>query len=613
MGDSEIHVGYKMKGKIMGFPGRMIQKFKTVISNSKFLLAVMINVFFLLLALLFCDMKYEVSDDFIMSTIMSGVYGECPNPHMIFVNIVLGYFLMPIYKVFPGISWYFVLQIIIIFLSSIVVSFILLEKVEKVKAALLSIMLILFFVNDMYILMQFTKTAMFAIMSGSWLFLDTLFYGKNRWRILIGGSLCIVGTMIRFYVIYLAGVFLIFIIGYEVIRMIRTHSDRRILKKKLEKVVIGGCILVGVSFGLNELDQYLYEQEESYAFFRQYGKARGEIVDHTDHGYEAYAEELGKIGISENDYYMMKKWGFADNDFFTLERMQQTADIIKSYNRKQWSGWEAIIEKIQERKITNYPVFMANMILLLLGVFLNYEKWWISIAVNGIGWFYILYFFIRDRTVYRTEFAVFLGVFLCSMYFWIEVKEKKIDYTEIKNKCGVLIIVLCIVKGSIYLPDRTYMNVTPYEKKSYVENIFFESWNYDARKYRKVINKIECKSGLLDEFYSNSEKFYFLDFNTTIQTLYYEWSPWETIESEEYQNYYYLSGITTNFPEVVNKFESERLSNPLKALVKEQVYVVDNYNVDLKLNYLKEHYFPNARVELIKEIDGYQIWKFYEK
>ena len=179
MGDSEIHVGYKMKGKIMGFPGRMIQKFKTVISNSKFLLAVMINVFFLLLVLLFCDMKYEVSDDFIMSTIMSGVYGECPNPHMIFVNIVLGYFLMPIYKVFPGISWYFVLQIIIIFLSSIVVSFILLEKVEKVKAALLSIMLILFFVNDMYILMQFTKTAMFAIMSGSWLFLDTLLDRKS--------------------------------------------------------------------------------------------------------------------------------------------------------------------------------------------------------------------------------------------------------------------------------------------------------------------------------------------------------------------------------------------------------------------------------------------------
>lgn len=591
----------------------VILKLKTVISNSKLLLALLINGFFLLLVLLFCDMKYEVSDDFIMSTIISGVYTGRPNPHMIFVNIVLGYMLEPFYKIFPGISWYFLFQIIIIFVSSIVVTFVVLEKADKVKGVLLSIIFLLFFVNDMYILMQFTKTAMFVVISGSWLFLDALFYEKNRRRVLIGGGLCVIGTMVRFYVIYLAGGFLIFIIGYEVVKMIRAQSDRRISRKKIGRIVIGGSILIGVSFGLNELDQCLYEKDEAYAFFREYGKARGEIVDYLDYGYEAYANELGEIGISENDYYMLKKWGFADNDFFTLERVQKTADIIKSYNRKQWSGWEAIIEKIQERKITNYPVFMANIFLLLLGLFLNYEKLWTSVVVNGIGWCYILYFFIRDRNVYRTEFAVFLGVFLCCIYFWTEDKKKNVNYVEIRKKCGVVIIALCIVKSIIYLPDRTYMNVSSEEKKNYVENIFFESWNYDARKYRKVVNKVECKSGLLDEFHNNSEKFYFLDFNTTIQTLYYEWSPWETVDNEDYQNYYYLSGITSNFPAVVNKFEAEKVSNPLRDLVKEYVYVVDNYYVDIKLNYLKEHYFPNARAELYKEVDGYQIWKFYKE
>ena len=95
----------------------VILKLKTVISNSKLLLALLINGFFLLLVLLFCDMKYEVSDDFIMSTIISGVYTGRPNPHMIFVNIVLGYMLEPFYKIFPGISWYFLFQIIIIFVS----------------------------------------------------------------------------------------------------------------------------------------------------------------------------------------------------------------------------------------------------------------------------------------------------------------------------------------------------------------------------------------------------------------------------------------------------------------------------------------------------------------
>lgn len=590
-----------------------IQKLKIVILNSKLLLALLINGFVLLLVLLFCDMKYEVSDDFIMSTIMSGVYTGHPNPHMIFINIVLGYILAPLYKIFPGISWYFLLQVLIIFVSSIVVTFALLEKAGKVKGVLLSVILLLFFANDMYILMQFTKTAMFAVLSGSWLFLDALFYEKNRWRALIGGALCVIGTMVRFYVIYLAGGFLIFIIGYEVVMMIRAQSDRRIARKKLGRIVIGGCVLIGVSFGLNELDQCLYEKEESYAFFREYGRARGEIVDYLDYGYEAYAKELGEIGISENDYYMLKRWGFADNDFFTLERVRQTADIIKSYNRKQWSGWEAVIEKIQERKITNYPVFMVNIILLILGLFLNYEKLWTSFIVNGIGWCYILYFFIRDRTVYRTEFAVFLGVFLCCAYFWTEETEKNKNDLKMKRRCGVIIAALCIVKSIVYLPDRTYMNVSPGEKKNYIEGVFFESWNYDARKYRKVVNRVECKSELLEEFHDNPGKFYFLDFNTTIQTLYYEWSPWETVDDEDYQNYYYLSGITSNFPAVVNKFEAERVSNPLKDLVKEYVYVVDNYNVDIKLNYLKEHYFPNARVELYKEIDGYQIWKFYKE
>lgn len=122
----------------------VILKLKTVISNSKLLLALLINGFFLLLVLLFCDMKYEVSDDFIMSTIISGVYTGRPNPHMIFVNIVLGYMLEPFYKIFPGISWYFLFQIIIIFVSSIVVTFVVLEKADKVKGVLLSIILLLF-------------------------------------------------------------------------------------------------------------------------------------------------------------------------------------------------------------------------------------------------------------------------------------------------------------------------------------------------------------------------------------------------------------------------------------------------------------------------------------
>ena len=79
-----------------------------------------------------------------------------------------------------------------------------------------------------------------------------------------------------------------------------------------------------------------------------------------------------------------------------------------------------------------------------------------------------------------------------------------------------------------------------------------------------------------------------------------------------YHNFIYLSGINSNFPDVTRLLEKRKLINPLKELVNDNVYVVDNCNVDLKLKYLKEHYYPNARVEFVKEIDGYQIWKYYK-
>ena len=177
----------------------------------------------------------------------------------------------------------------------------------------------------------------------------------------------------------------------------------------------------------------------------------------------------------------------------------------------------------------------------------------------------------------------------------------------------MIIIIVLAMRGIVYLPDRTYQNVIAENKKDYIEDVFFESWNYDARKYRKVINKIETQSGILDEMHRNKNKFYFLDFSTTIQTLYYEWNPWEIVDSGEYDNYIYLAGVTSNFPDIVNVLKDRELENPLKQLVDEEVYLIDNLYVDLKVSYLKEHYFPEARAELCKEIDGYQVWKIYKE
>ena len=50
-------------------------RIKKIYSHHVFM-SFLINAIFLLLVVLFCDMKYEVSDDFIVDSILSGAYGN---------------------------------------------------------------------------------------------------------------------------------------------------------------------------------------------------------------------------------------------------------------------------------------------------------------------------------------------------------------------------------------------------------------------------------------------------------------------------------------------------------------------------------------------------------
>ena len=85
---------------------------------------------------------------------------------------------------------------------------------------------------------------------------------------------------------------------------------------------------------MNWLDGYIYNQDEEYSYYRAYSEARASIVDSEDYGYEAYEEKLREIGVSENDYKMMRSWNFADNTIFSKEILEQTGDIIREYKRE---------------------------------------------------------------------------------------------------------------------------------------------------------------------------------------------------------------------------------------------------------------------------------------
>ena len=119
--------------------------FKDKLTNNKFIVSLLINLTFLFLALLFCDMKYEVSDDFIMDAILSGALGHNYNEHLLFSNILYGYLLKFLYSITEKISWYFVFQVVICFVSLTSLCYIVLKRNNSLIGLIFCLIFVSFF------------------------------------------------------------------------------------------------------------------------------------------------------------------------------------------------------------------------------------------------------------------------------------------------------------------------------------------------------------------------------------------------------------------------------------------------------------------------------------
>ena len=584
------------------------------VKKHNLLTAVIINAVFLALVLVFCEIKYETSDDYIMAAIMSGAYSGTPNPHMIFINILGGYLLMTFYYLVPQISWYLIAQLAWCFCAFTAVTYLLLKRLDTIMGIMLSVLFITFFSDDAYIMVQFTKTAILAVMAGSILFLWALFHDERcrKREIAAGAALVVAGSLIRFSVIYIAGGFLLFILIVEFIQFFRHKSEGK--WRKFVQIAVSGVILITAVVVAKQLDSYIYSRNEKYSFFNEYSSARAGIVDKKDYGYWAGEKEYKKLGLSENDYLLLRTWNAADPDFYNLDLLQQTKKIINDYEETLGLDRDYIKAELRARNYWSYPALWGGFILTFLTICFIKRYWGIAVISAGITYLYMVYFVVIGRIIYRIEYAVFISFFLTIIYCWDKKRCRTMQNSlEIKNICGILLILLCTYQLPTYRLNNWAQFISGDEYKSYIEDNFYESWNYDSRRYRCATYNENSFSNLKTKIISNPQDYYFLNFSTTIQVLYLADNPFFTNgEEETYQNCSFLYGVTVNFPDILDKLEVNGVDNPLRDLVNENIYLVDNLYQEKILKYLREHYYPDARMELAEEIDGFKIWKFYK-
>lgn len=554
-----------------------------------------INLALLLLFAFSGCMKYEVSDDFIMEMIVSGAYTGSPSPFIMFMHPIIGIVLSILYTFIATINWYFIFQITVIFTSLCILSYTFLKYKKDNLSILLFMIFLLFLSNDLYLLVQFTKTASLSLCAGCILMLSNILDRNtmNKKEIALGILLFCVGYMIRNKCIYIVLFFSVLPILFHGIQKRFKYIDFVKLAKKAGKVMFP-CffVLVGLSFFSKEFVQ----RYPAYKEYKEYSAYRSDIVDYSYYSYEENRTEFEKNGISENDFYTLVHWNFGDIEYYDLDKLKTVSTILSTYRDRQYTSIKGTIVNLINRQYKYYVSAWALMFISLIGIFAIRNGIFQVLSVNFFAFCLLFINMYLGRLNYRVEYSIFLAAAAFLLYSF-QISESRFEKFSNKALYAVL-IVLFVCRIPVHIPS--------YGKSSY--DSMFISWNNDLAKYNASFAK-EKDMSVINEIKQNPNNFYYLGFYSNIQTLYLNYNPWKGIQKSEFKNAAFFAGIDTFHPDWVKHLENNSINNPMKHLLKENVYFIENRPINEILTFIQEHYKVNVEMTLHKKIGSYYIWK----
>ncbi len=553
--------------------------------------------------MLFGNIKYEVSDDFVMEMMLSGTYSGVPEARLLFGNMLWGMLLKPFYLMAPDVSWYFWGQMLLCLLSYLAVSGVLSDETDAVTALCASCLLSAFTVRDLYLLPQFTKTACAAVISGGVLFVHAVYRSGRQGEALCGALLAIFGSFVRFNTVYIAGAFLLIWFSACLFAEIRKGSRKTVLCHAGVSFA-----LLGIIFLLSFAGRMIPAADPGYRAFYDYSDVRAKVIDYPWAPYEEYREEFLAAGVSANDYNMVLNWCLSDGTVFTEEMLEDILVIEKEYRKTLDFSPADGFREMRARKLHHYPGAICCLLLGFLLILRRPKAFWVPFAAGCLVIALFLYFHWIRRYVYRVEFCFFFSAAAVICCFFPRSAAATRDRI-LQGVCCFLTAAGVISQIQYHIPDPNPPAPDSSEYRHYIDDVFGYSWNFNNDRYTRRVDCGKLRPDFLAEVREHPERLYILDFQSTIQSLYYDFSPFDSASAVFPKNLVYLGGVTVQYPQVRTYAASLGLSDWLPGLTEQDVYLVCSRDTEWVRTYFKEHYGMEVSVQPAGEAGGYGIWK----
>ena len=438
------------------------------------LVALAINVFYLIICFAFCGKPYfGAVDDYFMARTLEGVFGDSYNVHLTFVNVLYGYFLLPFYHLFPKIGWYYIGEIAEVFVSFSIISFVLIKKMGMRWGIVLSLLFTLFFARDFYLTVQFTLCAAILGASGMLLSLYGIGVQQHKKRIVLLGILLMLWSAIMRREAFLMGV------PFFICTLLLQIKDGYYSKHFLFITIL--ILLTGLC-GIEKVNQLHYTSPE-YHNYMEFQTPRATLGDKSNYDKKLVCDELEEEGFYCEDYNLLANWTFYDTEIFAIDSLKKIAKKIeKNTYPIKWLSLPSILLNAIDQS-ANKPglwafSFFCSLIFLSKKGKITYV--WTAFLIMIILMAYLLYL---HRFVYHVESGLWLYATTLSIPFIDKFRKPS------KQLFTCLFFILIVAISSLFLCSGAFI-------RSVHSGILFDSSpiSKNLPKYRALFEYVQSSS-----------------------------------------------------------------------------------------------------------------------
>lgn len=562
----------------------MISKTSDFIKNYYFIfLPIVITVVFYLTN----NIIFIVNDDIGMMNIAESFKTNLYSEQLVFINVVFGFLLKALYNLIPGISWFAFLELFILNVSCIT----LLSIVKKYNSNIIGLTTVCLI--QTFFLTNFTFTSISFICSIS----AVLFYIANVEKINKENGLKIIYAVILLFLAFALRGGQTFILIVAISLPILFFSV--IKKRNAASAIILLLVLCTIAnYSLVAINNNYYNKAYKDSDYLQFQSDRAAVLDYGELNYETHKDAFDEAEISENDYYLMYNWSFADKKVFSQKAFNTIAN-----SRAFLDKYDFNIPSILGDFFTSGMPTLLMYILFLITIFICVSipkrrleclmTFFLTIA--GVGYTYFI-----KRGLPRINNATIICGIIIAILIYLQNQKDVFNNSCLKKlktkNTKIIVSILCLalfVSGSAINAGIA--------KKSFI----------DSDIKTEIQNYIEENSNIsfVNEALYPTDSFTIEDYSKNVLIKKIFGNPFVfSLGGWDVYSYCWKSDLEANG-------FGENSDSLFLALLNDNVYYVGTHiNPDSFVMFYKEHYNFDVEYSEVYEFNGFptRVYSFYK-